>query len=267
MFAKSARVLVITPAFVTLYGLSVKTSSVGQRYQQSLHKSPRYLPYLLFILVDKFVLCMLHKVLLATQRYHIRTVPHQRYKGLIAWISLSSRQSLLPFVFFLDRATYYYHLSSPFSPYATLIRPQSIYCSRGKRYLPLKAQTTHRYLSIMATTTPGDSDDLRQRKQQPMLASQRAKQSNTPTETNRTAKFEGYFPLGYKEGFSQWVSNGISPFLHGYFFSCFLVGWYSGSHCRTCCNVLYSIPPKASYPRKNRHVAARCQWIYNAYFR
>ena len=40
-----------------------------------------------------------------------------------------------------------------------------------------------------------------------MLASQRDKQSNTPTEANRTGRFTGYFPLGYKEGFSQWWAN------------------------------------------------------------
>lgn len=35
-----------------------------------------------------------------------------------------------------------------------------------------------------------------------MLASQR---KDTPSEATRTAGKPGYFPLGYKEGFSQWV--------------------------------------------------------------
>lgn len=38
--------------------------------------------------------------------------------------------------------------------------------------------------------------------QRPMLASQR---KDTPSEATRTAGKTGYFPLGYKEGFSQWV--------------------------------------------------------------
>jgi len=38
--------------------------------------------------------------------------------------------------------------------------------------------------------------------QRPMLASQR---KDTPSEATRTAGKPGYFPLGYKEGFSQWV--------------------------------------------------------------
>lgn len=40
-----------------------------------------------------------------------------------------------------------------------------------------------------------------------MLASKRAKQSNTPTEANRTGRMGGFFTLGYKEGFSQWWAN------------------------------------------------------------
>ena len=55
-----------------------------------------------------------------------------------------------------------------------------------------------------------NDDDLRSRSQQPVLASQRAKANGTPTEANRTARFSGYFPLGYKEGFSQWVCTTLS---------------------------------------------------------
>ncbi|KAG9984470.1 alpha/beta-hydrolase, partial [Aureobasidium melanogenum] len=43
--------------------------------------------------------------------------------------------------------------------------------------------------------------------QRPMLASQR---KDTPSEATRTAAKTGYFPLGYKEGFSQWWA-GLSP--------------------------------------------------------
>lgn len=59
----------------------------------------------------------------------------------------------------------------------------------------------------MATTTDGKDDELQSRVQQSALASQRLKQSNTPSESNRTGKIGGYFTLGYKEGFSQWWAN------------------------------------------------------------
>ena len=60
----------------------------------------------------------------------------------------------------------------------------------------------------MATATAGSGDDgFKPRQQQSMLASQRQKESNssTPTEENRRGKVGGYFTLGYKEGFQQWV--------------------------------------------------------------
>ena len=67
-----------------------------------------------------------------------------------------------------------------------------------------------RQLSRMATaaTANGSNDDVSKRTQQPMLASQRAKQSQTPTEANRTGKISGgFFPLGYKDAVSQWVRH------------------------------------------------------------
>ena len=57
-------------------------------------------------------------------------------------------------------------------------------------------------------TASGRDDDISTKTQQPMLASQRAKQNRAAAEENQTAKRGGFFPLGYKEGFSQWV--GIS---------------------------------------------------------
>lgn len=58
----------------------------------------------------------------------------------------------------------------------------------------------------MATTsTDGKDDELQSKVQESPLASQRQKQRNAPSESNRTGKFVGYFPLGYKDGFSQWV--------------------------------------------------------------
>ena len=58
---------------------------------------------------------------------------------------------------------------------------------------------------MTATTANGGSDDARVRTQQSLLASQRARESSTPAEENRKGKFGGFFTLGYKEGFNQWV--------------------------------------------------------------
>lgn len=55
----------------------------------------------------------------------------------------------------------------------------------------------------MADTANSDGDPASRTQQSP-LASQRAKQQGAP-QTKR-----GYFPLGYKEGFSQWVSTVIT---------------------------------------------------------
>ncbi|MCJ1474472.1 hypothetical protein MMC13_003130 [Lambiella insularis] len=57
----------------------------------------------------------------------------------------------------------------------------------------------------MAATASGSDDDFKSKGQQSPLASQRARQ---PTEANRKGRFGGgYFPLGYKDGFNQWVSR------------------------------------------------------------
>ena len=59
---------------------------------------------------------------------------------------------------------------------------------------------------IMSTdTADGGDDEVRSSSQQSPLASQRKTAGNTSTETKRTG---GYFTLGYKEGFNQWVSKG-----------------------------------------------------------
>lgn len=51
------------------------------------------------------------------------------------------------------------------------------------------------------------SSDTESGGQRPMLASQR---KDTPSEATRTQGKAGYFPLGYKEGFSQWVCMPIA---------------------------------------------------------
>lgn len=60
---------------------------------------------------------------------------------------------------------------------------------------------------MAAATTNGSNDDIRTRPQQSPLASQRAKQDGAPSDENRKGQFGGYFTLGYKEGFTQWVRN------------------------------------------------------------
>ena len=57
--------------------------------------------------------------------------------------------------------------------------------------------------AIMSTdTADGGDDEVRSSSQQSPLASQRKSASNTSKRTG------GYFTLGYKEGFNQWVSKG-----------------------------------------------------------
>ncbi len=64
---------------------------------------------------------------------------------------------------------------------------------------------------MAAATANGSDDDYSTKTQQPMLASQRAKQNAAAQKEARTGPRGGYFPLGYKEGFSQWVCPLESP--------------------------------------------------------
>ena len=98
----------------------------------------------------------------------------------------------------------------------------------------------------MSTATANDSDDdFRTRGQQPVLASQRAKQNNTPTEANRTGKVGGYFPLGYKDAISQWVRNP-SPFtLSG--LTPLSVGKRPSRYSRAPGLILHPLPQEAPY--------------------
>ena len=68
-----------------------------------------------------------------------------------------------------------------------------------------------RFARTMSTAAANSGDDeFQARQQQSMLASQRRKTSSenasAPTEENRRGKIGGYFTLGYKEGFQQWVT-------------------------------------------------------------
>jgi hypothetical protein len=50
-------------------------------------------------------------------------------------------------------------------------------------------------------------DEMHTRVQQSPLASQRAKHDSDTAGNSRAAKAVGYFTLGYKEGFNQWVGH------------------------------------------------------------
>lgn len=63
------------------------------------------------------------------------------------------------------------------------------------------------YTGTMSTATNGGDDQLRSSSQHSPLASQREKSSNNSKEKNSTRRAGGYFTLGYKEGFSQWVNR------------------------------------------------------------
>lgn len=61
-------------------------------------------------------------------------------------------------------------------------------------------------LTTMTTaTTDGDDDEVRKTSRHSPLASQRKTAENTPTKTGSKGTTGGYFTVGYKEGFSQWV--------------------------------------------------------------
>lgn len=66
----------------------------------------------------------------------------------------------------------------------------------------------------MATSSASEAGDtLKSKTQQSPLASQRDKaQADNPTKATRTNRFTQYFPLGYKDGFSQWVCTITVPF-------------------------------------------------------
>lgn len=63
------------------------------------------------------------------------------------------------------------------------------------------------FVSTMATSSTSDpSRDFNAKTQQSPLARERAKaEANNPTQATRANRFSQYFPLGYKDGFSQWV--------------------------------------------------------------
>jgi hypothetical protein len=84
-------------------------------------------------------------------------------------------------------------------PDATTFRHISPLLNRSEAQLRLPYSTM--------SSGSGSTEDVRSRGQQPVLASQRAKEQsrNDPNQGNRGGF--SYFPLGYKEGFSQWVGN------------------------------------------------------------
>lgn len=70
----------------------------------------------------------------------------------------------------------------------------------------------------MSSAAAANSEsDLRDRGQQPILASQRSRDqvetpaqvdgAKTPKQADGAQRFTQYFPLGYREAFSQWVMS------------------------------------------------------------
>ena len=86
---------------------------------------------------------------------------------------------------------------------------------RRRQIIPahLQFRGLSRRSSTMASTSASSNDDISySRPQQSPLASQRGKQNASPNESNQsqTAKSGGFFPLGFKEGFSQWVWSDLA---------------------------------------------------------
>lgn len=86
---------------------------------------------------------------------------------------------------------------------------------RRRQIIPahLQFRGLSRRSSTMASTSASGNDDISySRPQQSPLASQRGKQNASPNESNQsqTAKSGGFFPLGFKEGFSQWVWSDLA---------------------------------------------------------
>lgn len=84
-----------------------------------------------------------------------------------------------------------------------------------RRIIPahLQFRGLSRRSSTMASTSASGNDDVPYSgSQQSPLASQRGKQHAGPNESNQiqTAKSGGFFPLGFKEGFSQWVWSDLA---------------------------------------------------------
>ena len=120
----------------------------------------------------------------------------------------------------LSSTTYYHYLklkatdNKPASDKRALLQKPStclLSLPRVESSSYSRPQTSRAY-STMASATSDSNDNYQSKGQQSPLASQRAKQGTTPSEPNRTARFGGYFPLGYKAGFSQWVwiRNGLN---------------------------------------------------------
>lgn len=77
----------------------------------------------------------------------------------------------------------------------------------------LQSRGLSRRLSTMAGTSASGNDDISySRPQQSPLASQRGKKNTGPNESNQSqaAKSGAFFPLGFKEGFSQWVCGDLA---------------------------------------------------------
>ena len=99
-------------------------------------------------------------------------------------------------------------------PRATTVLSKSVGFS-GASYIglslssaPIKLDASTRGNATMAAGGAQDGEEIRERTQQPMLASQRAKESGE--QAQQQGRFGKWFPLSASEGFSQWWA-GQSP--------------------------------------------------------
>ena len=60
---------------------------------------------------------------------------------------------------------------------------------------------------MVVTGESGEANEMQIQVQQSPLASQRAKQEGNTARNGQAARAGGFFTLGYKEGFSQWVGH------------------------------------------------------------
>jgi hypothetical protein len=69
------------------------------------------------------------------------------------------------------------------------------------------------HITLSATMAePNGEEAVRSRAQQPVLARHRTKEQ--VEQNKKTQQSPGFFPMGYKEGFSQWVSHDKTAFMN-----------------------------------------------------
>jgi len=125
------------------------------------------------------------------------------------------------------------------------------FSDREDKEQPSTWRSAKRNVSVMATATSGGDDDYKSKSQQSPLASQRAKEGG---QEKRAGRFTGYFPLGYKEGFSQWVGRHLEFPLRKerkWSLIAVVVGKYTSGRRRAQRPFICPIPSKTSHAYSN----------------